>query len=176
MIIDPIIPIWLMIIVCIIAFFIILYNGRKKEEDKKISKYKILNIIMKIIIIILLFIINLRFKLPNGEAKTINANISILFVIDKSVSMRALDYNGDKERFEGVVNDCCKIVDELSSCNFSIITFGDTAQRLILFTNDTDMVQSQLKAITLEDDTYVKGSSLNLPKDIIEETLKKEKK
>ncbi len=143
---------------------------------EKIKKQITIKKMIIIMIIILLFIINLRFMLPNGESVEINSNLSVLFVIDKSVSMRALDYNGNKERFEGVINDCCNIVEELSNCKFSVITFGDTAQKLIPFTTDTEMVQAELKAIKLEEDYYAKGSSMNLSKDILEKTLKDEKK
>lgn len=191
MIINPIIPIWLMTIICIVLIVIVIYNKQLRDKitnkqdnnnntktlrQKNLTKKYIINICMKAMIIILLFVINLRFMVPNGEGVTINSNLNILFVIDTSVSMRALDYNGNKERFEGVVNDCCNIVDELSNCKFSIITFGDTAQRLIPFTSDTDMVQAELKAIKLEDDYYAKGSSMNLVKDTLEKTLKDEKK
>ena len=112
---------------------------------------------------------------PNAETTAINSDLSILFVIDKSVSMRALDYNGNKERFEGVVNDCCYIVDELFNCKFSIITFGDTAQKIIPFTTDTDMVQAELKSISLENDFYAQGSSMNIANETLEKTLKKER-
>lgn len=180
MIINPIIPIWLMAIICIILIILIIYDNRIKNKQEKINivnylKKNLINIILKILIIIILFIINLRIMIQNGEAEALNSDINVLFVIDTSVSMRALDYDGSKERFEGVINDCCHIVDELSSCKFSIITFGDTADRIIPFTTDTDMVQAELKSIQLEDDYYAKGSSMNLSKDIIEKTLKKEK-
>lgn len=187
MIINPIIPIWLMLIICILLIIIIMYSKQLKEkiinkkfnfkeiEKKHTVKQYVLNLSIKILIVIFLFIINLRFMIPNGESTIMTAKVNALFVIDTSVSMRALDYNGGKERFEGVVNDCCNIVDQLSNCKFSIITFGDTAQRVIPFTTDTDMVQAELKAITLEDEFYAKGTSINLVKDILEETLKKEK-
>lgn len=177
MIINPIIPIWLMTIICVILIILILYSKQVKNrnfKEKKLIKYYILNICTKISIVILLFIMNLRFMIPNGESTVINSDLNILFVVDKSVSMRALDYNGKNERFEAVINDCCYIVDELSSCKFSIITFGNTAQRLIPFTNDTDMVQAELKAISIENDFYAQGSSMNLVKDILEKTLKEE--
>lgn len=186
MIINPILPIWLMSIICIILIVLIIFNKplknkilNKNEEktlrQKQLIKKYFINCFIKIAIVILLFIINLRFMLPNGETTALNSDMSVLFVIDKSVSMRALDYNDNKERFEGVVNDCCYIVDELSNCKFSIITFGDTAQRVIPFTTDTNMVQAELKSIKIEDDFYAKGSSMNLVKDIFEKTLKEEK-
>ncbi len=184
MIINPIIPIWLMSIICILAVILIIYNKQAKEiisnrikttRQKSLLKKYIINSFIKICIIILLFVINLRFMIPNGESIAINSDLSVLFVIDTSVSMRALDYDKNKERFTGVVNDCCYIVDELANAKFSIITFGDTAKNVIPFTTDTDMVQAELKAISLEDDFYAKGSSMNIVKDTLEKTLKKEK-
>ena len=162
MIIKPIIPIWLMLIICAGLIALIISN---KHSKKKIEKY---------LIVVLLFVINLRFMLPNGESMAVNYDLNVLFVIDTSISMRALDYNGQKERLEGVVADCCYIVDELSGAKFSIITFGDNAKKMIPFTSDADMVQAELKAIKLEDDFYAQGTSLNLVKDTLEKTLKEE--
>jgi Ca-activated chloride channel family protein len=166
---------------------LVLYDKQKKKNKvekssnrltqvniKKINNHNI-NIIIELIIISLLFIINLRIMIPNGETNTISSDLNVMFVIDTSVSMRALDYNGNNERFEGVINDCCYIVQELSGCKFSIITFGDTAQRLIPFTTDSDMVQAELKAIKLENDFYANGTSINLVNEELEKTLKKEK-
>lgn len=187
MIINPIIPIWLMSIILICAVIAIVYNKQLKDrimnkqntkktvKQKSLTKNYIINSIIKITIIILIFIINLRPMLPNGEAMAITADVDILFVIDTSVSMRALDYNGNKERLEGVKDDCCHIIEELSNCKFSIITFGDTAQRVIPFTRDTDMVQAEIKAIKLEDDAYANGTSINMVNEILEKTLKEEK-
>lgn len=188
MIINPIIPIWLMTIICVSSIILIVYSKQLKDritnkkniekttKQKHLIRENIINIIIKVVIVILLFVINLRFMIPNGESVAINTDVNILFVIDTSVSMRALDYDGNKERFEGVVNDCCYIVDELSNCKFSIITFGDTTKKVIPFTTDTDMVQAELQSINLENDFYAEGSSMNLSKDILEKTLKEEKK
>ena len=85
-----------------------------------------------------------------------------------------LDYDGNNERIKGVINDCCYIVDELSSCNFSIITFGDEVEKIIPFTSDTDLVQSELKSIVLEDDEYAKGSEFDSVRETLEKTLKEE--
>lgn len=177
MITNPIIPIWLMTIISIVGIILVIYNKNIKDiivNNKTNLKKYIINVCIKISIVVLLFIINLRPMIPNGETTAIGSDLSVLFVIDTSVSMRALDYDGQKERFEGVINDCCYIIDELSGCKFSIITFGDTAQRIIPFTTDSDMVQAEIKAIKLEDDLYAKGSSMNIVKDILEDTLKKE--
>ena len=186
MITNPIIPVWLMTIICIFAIMLVIYNKQLKSKvsknennemtprQKNLAKQYVIDTGIKIGIIALLFAINLRFMIPNGENTAMNSDVRVLFAIDKSVSMKALDYNGNKERFEGVINDCCYIVDELSNCKFSIITFGDSAQKIVPFTSDTDMVQSELKSITLEDDNYAEGTSLNIVKEILEKTLKEE--
>ena len=185
MIINPIIPIWLMLIICIIAIVLVVLNKPLRDKTKEVNNEKtprqkelikrhIINVVIKVLIIVNLFIINLRFMVPNGETVAYNMDLNVLFVIDKSVSMGALDYNGNKERLEGVANDCCKIVDELSGAKFSIVTFGDTAQREIPFTNDSNMVQAELKAIQIEDSFYAKGTSINIVNEVLEKALKDE--
>ena len=185
MIINPIIPIWIMSIICIAAIILVVLdkplrdktknelNNEKTPRQKELVKKYTINVIMKIMIIVLLFLINLRFMTPNGETSAMETDLKVLFVIDTSVSMRALDYKG-KERLAGVMNDCCYIIDELSGSKFSLITFGDTAQRTIPFTSDSDMVQSEIRALHTEDDFYAKGSSMNIVKDVLEKTLKDE--
>lgn len=186
MIINPIIPIWLMSIICLVIIFLILFdkpfkekisnktNNEKTDRQKELIKKQVVNSGIKISIVIVMFIMNFRFMIPNGESTALNLDLSVLFVIDTSVSMKALDYNGNKERIEGVINDCCYIIDELSGSKFSIITFGDTAQRIIPFTTDSDMVQAEIKSIKLENDFYAKGTSINVVKDIFEKTLEDE--
>ena len=185
MIVNPIIPIWLMSIICIISTFLVLYdkqlkdkilNREKTNRQKQMIKRYIISSSLKILIVVMLFVINLRFMIPNGESTAINLDLSVLFVIDTSVSMRALDYDSNKERIEGVINDCCYIIDELSGSKFSIVTFGDTSQRIIPFTTDSDIVQAEIKAIKLENDYYAKGSSMNIVKDVLEKTLNDENK
>ena len=188
MIINPIIPIWLMSIICLIIIFLILFdkpfkekisnkeNDEKTNRQKELIKKQIISSSIKISIVVVMFVMNLRFMIPNGESTALNLDLSVLFVVDTSVSMRALDYNGNKERMEGVISDCCYIIDELSGSKFSIITFGDTAQRIIPFTTDSDMVQAEIKSIKLENDFYAKGTSINVVKDVFEKTLEDERR
>ena len=183
---NPIIPIWLMIIICIILLFLLIYNKSfwkkisKKEESirttrqKKILKSYILDVSLKILIIILLFCINIRPMIPNGESIAQTTNIDVLFVIDTSVSMSALDYNEKNERMTGIKNDCTYIIDELGGSKFSVITFGETAQKVIPFTMDSDMVATEIKAIKVENSYYANGTSINIVKDVFEKTLKEE--
>ena len=125
--------------------------------------------------IILVFVINLRIMIPNGESMQMKSDTKILFVIDKTVSMKALDYDGNKERMKGVSETCCKIVNELENCKFSLMTFGNYTKRVLPFTNDLETVTSELNAITVEDDSTALGSSMNIVKTPLEEILKNKK-
>ena len=112
MIINPIMPVWLMIIISIALIVVTIYNKNilkiKKDQidnkenmrQKRVLKDYYINVIIKILIIMFVFIINLRIMILNEDVQevTTSNDLSVLFVIDTSVSMRALDYDGNNER------------------------------------------------------------------------------
>lgn len=159
MILNPIIPIWLMTIICI---------GLLLLKRKGVWPY-----IRQIVIVILIFVINLRIMLP-GEAVNVQEqemNVHVLFVIDDTISMLAEDYDGKRTRLEGVKEDCQYIVDELPGARFSVISFHNTANLLSPFTNNAEYVKSTIESIYPLDDLYARGSSMNVAKDVMLHTL-----
>lgn len=185
MITRPIIPIWIMSIFCIVVIALIIMNiplfkrikgNNKTSRQKKLKKEYIIDVAVKIIIIVILFIINLRFMIPNGESTSLSSDLNILFVIDTSISMQALDYNGKHERMDGVKEACEYIIDELGNAKYSVISFDDTAKKVIPFTTDSNMVKTAIKVIRNADSYYAKGSSLNIVKDVLKKTITDEEK
>ena len=162
MITSPIIPIWLMLIICIILITIIITNKKKNW--------------IEIIIIILLFIANLRFMIPTEESKILSNDLDVLFVIDNTISMKAEDYKSKKERLYGVKEDCKYIVKELNGARFSIITFNHKSRILTPFTTDANMTIEAIDVLDSVDEVYAKGSSLNTPLEDILITLKNAEK
>ena len=145
----PIIPIWIMLIVCIsLIIFIIIKSNNK---------------IIEIAIVILIFIINLRIMIPGDNYKSVSNNLDVLFVIDNTISMNAEDYNGNETRLSGVKKDCNYIIERLSGARFSIITFNNKAQIIIPFINDINLAMETIDIIEPIDELYAKGSSLNTP-------------
>ena len=141
-----------MIIIC--AFLI--YFCRKK--------------IIHILIIVLLFIINLRIMIPSKNYEALTNNLDVLFVIDNTISMTALDYNNGP-RLDAVKKDCDYIINYLSGANFSVITFDNKARLQVPFTADINMVSNSINALNPIDETYAKGSTLNVSLDLMEEYL-----
>lgn len=159
MILNPIIPIWLMAIICI---------GILLLKRKGVGPY-----IRQILIVILLFVINLRIMIP-GEVVNVQeqeTNVHVLFVIDDTISMLAEDYDGNRTRLEGVKEDCGYIMDELPGARFSVISFHNTANVLSPFTDNAEFIHSTIESIYPLDDLYARGSSMNVAKEVMLHTL-----
>lgn len=157
MITSPIIPIWLISIICIGLFFL-----RSKNKHKQIRQ---------IIIIILIFIINLRIMIPSSKTQIVSNNLDVLFVIDSTISMNALDYTGGISRLEAVKNDCSYIISKLSGARFSVLTFSNTSQIITPYTRDSSITQEAIDTLSVIKEYYATGSSLAISKEDIQYLL-----
>lgn len=156
MITNPIIPIWIMLIISII--FIII-------TPRKLNSY-----IMKIILVILLNLINLRIMIPNENVKTQSSNLDILLVVDNSISMQAEDMYNDT-RLKSVQKDIKSLMEMLPGSRYSLITFDVTATVKVPFTFDTNIINNSLKLLLPPSKKYALSQSLDLPIDKIREQL-----
>ncbi len=159
MIIKPIIPIWLMAIICC---------GLLALKRRGIVPY-----IRQIIIVILLFVINLRIMLPNGKVEVQSRKLDtyVLFVIDDTLSMKARDYDGQQERMVGVRRDCEHIVEELRGARFAVISFDNKAKYLSPYTDNGRHVMNVINAMKPVEVTYAQGTSLNVCRQTMEGVL-----
>ena len=147
MIINPIIPLWLMGIICIV----LLCFKRKG----------VFNYIRQIIIIVLIFVINMRIMVSSGDMANMTNNIDVLFVVDNTISMLAEDYNGNERRLDAVKNDCNYIMEEFAGASFSLVVFDNMVERKMPYTIDTDVVANALEVLQGQSQYYAKGTSLN---------------
>ena len=158
MIINPIIPVWLMVILCVFLLFM------KRKGT--------FNYIRQIVIILLLFVINLRIMVPNGNAPTLARNVDVLFVIDNTISMQAEDYgiNNDK-RMNAVRNDCAYIMEKMSGASFSVVSFGNEVREMMPYTIDTNNIDMALKSLNGEASLYATGTAFDEVLTHLEKTL-----
>lgn len=154
----PIIPVWIMAIICVI----VLVFKRKKTKDY----------IIQIIIVILLFIINLRPMVKLSNINVENNNLDVLFVIDTTISMLAEDVSDAENRLEAVKKDCGYIIDKLSGAKFSVITFNNESQVMFPYTIDHNLAKNTIEAMKPLNELYSHGSSLNIPKEKMKKMLK----
>lgn len=102
-------------------------------------------------------------------------DLSVLFVVDNTISMLANDYQDGTERLTAVKEDCSHIIDTLYGADFSVLTFDNTAKILSPFTSDTDFAKNMIASIYPLDSFYARGSSMNTCKDILLQSLKNTK-
>lgn len=158
MIINPIIPIWLMAIICIVILVVL----RPKEK---------LRFLRQVLIVILLFVINLRFMKESSNVTFIDNEIDVLFVIDSTLSMVAEDYNGKNTRLSAVKSDCEYIINKIPGARYSIITFDNTSKIIIPYTRDSEITLDGINSINVLTELYARGSSLNSPKELMKNSL-----
>lgn len=158
--INPIIPIWLMAIICV---------GLLLLKKRNIWAY-----IRQILIVVLLFVINLRIMLP-GEVESVadqEMDAYVLFVVDDTISMLADDYTDGRQRLEGVQEAVVHMVDELSGAKFSVVSFHNTANLLSPFTDNGEHIKNVIDALYPISDLYAHGTSLNTAHEATRETIK----
>lgn len=161
--INPILPIWLMTVLCV-AMLLLKRKG-------------IFPFLRQIFIVLLLFLINLRIMIPSEhvDSSSSKMELSVLFVVDNTISMLANDYRNGTERLTAVKEDCSHIIDTLYGADFSVLTFDNTAKILSPFTSDTDFAKNMTASIYPLDSFYAKGSSMNTCKELLLQTLKNTK-
>ena len=159
MIINPIIPIWLMAVICV---------GIILLKRKGIWPF-----IRQILIAILLFVINLRIMVPGSveHVQKQEMNAYVLFVVDDTISMLANDYDDGRPRLAGVREDCSYIMDKLPGARFAVISFNNSASLLSPFTDNTEYVNSTIESMYPLDTLYARGTSMNISKSMMMHVL-----
>ncbi len=160
----PMYPLRTMIIIASVLVVVVLLNRR--------------HIINRLLIIALLVIISQRPMLKNQEEATYSLNIDVLFVIDNTVSMNAVDAEGGT-RLEAVKRDCKEIMNLLKGANFAVVSYSNVSLIKHPFTSDTGDIKDILDQMKVIDPVYANGSTLDMPHDsmkiLLSSSSKKEK-
>ena len=173
--IQPIFPIGFMILTFAVFFgftaYVIIKNKIKTFE-------KMAALTRMLLIYILTFVIGLRPVQVDTNYEFMTKNLDVLFVVDSTISMWALDYNGKSPRMEGVKADINYVMNELAGSNFGLVTFDDTARVLAPFTQDMEYIESLLDVMITPDSYYSTGSNMDIPhrdiRSLLESSNKKE--
>ncbi len=148
MIINPIIPIWLMVVICILFLCV-------KRKGK--ASY-----IIQILIVILLFVINMRIMVRGGDVPTMMPNVDIVFVVDNTLSILAEDYGDNNgRRIDAIKEDCKYITEQFPGASFSVIAFGNNVQQMIPYTTDATMTVETIGTLHGGSQYHANGTSLN---------------
>ena len=160
MTINPIIPIWLMAIICVALLAI---------KRKGVMPY-----IRQILMVLLLFAINLRPMYISSEIKVIRQKLNCycIIVLDDTLSMMAEDvddYVGDKPktRMDRAKEDIDYITKNLVGAKFCIIDFNNDANLICPFTDDSKYIKDSVDAIYPLVDYHATGTNINCCKNLL---------
>lgn len=145
---KPIIPLTTMIVFSIAMLVVVIINRK--------------HIINRIIILALLLVISQRPMLRNQEDLMYSLDIDVLFVIDNTASMNAIDVNNGT-RLNLVKQNCKYLIDKMPGASYAVITFGNFSQVRMPFTHDASDIQEIISNIKIVDPAYAVGSNLDLP-------------
>ena len=100
------------------------------------------------------------------------ANLDVIFVVDTTPSMGALDYTGKKQRIEGVKEDLIAIGNSLQGAHMQIITFDTEANTILPLTTDATAFATAVRGMTPQIHSYSQGSTIDKPVSLVVEELK----
>lgn len=147
--INPILPIPVIVIVCLVMAFFLTRKG-------------VWNTIRHIIIVLLLGALLIRPSLPSERVIVVSSNIDILFVVDNTISMVAEDFGSDdRPRLEGVLEHANMIMDSFEGARYSVVTFDSVTNTLVPYTYEKELVSQAISALNGEASAYAQGTSLN---------------
>ncbi|MCR5403232.1 MAG: VWA domain-containing protein [Butyrivibrio sp.] len=165
---KPIFPIGIMLLI-FIAFFLVSAYLIIKNKTK--THEKIFSLVRVTAIYVLVLIIGIRPVMVETKYEFATKNLDVLFILDNTISMRALDYNGRKPRMDGAKNDVNYILSELAGSNFGLVTFDDSAHVLSPFTQDMQYIRDLLDTEEPPDSYYARGSDPSIAYQDIEALL-----
>ncbi len=164
MTIHPIIPIWLMVVLCLGMIALIV-----------IKQKKVVSIVRRIGIVLMLFMVNLQMVIPGNspELKIHSSDAHVLFVIDDTLSMLARDYNfTEEDRLSAAKRDLEHLSDGLLGAKQALLSFHNTCNIMSPYTDNGSHITSVIRSVYPLQYTYARGTSMNIAKEMMLTMLK----
>jgi len=115
------------------------------------------------LMVLLLLVVALRPVTPIEGEQTERMNANVFFVVDRTGSMNAEDYDGEQPRLEGVRSDMRQIMSMTEGARYSIISFDSSATRQLPLTTDSGAANAWIDTLTTEPTAYSTGSNVDRP-------------
>ncbi|KQY63842.1 vWA domain-containing protein [Nocardioides sp. Root140] len=109
-------------------------------------------------------------------AKAKTSDLEILVVVDRTTSMSALDWNGSEPRLNGVQADLKELTEEFPGARFSLVTFGAFVRTELPYSSDSQAFLAAAEVMTVEGAFDGEGSLVDMPLEVMTESLAGAKK
>lgn len=97
------------------------------------------------------------------QTRVLESNVAVYFVVDATGSMAAQDYDGNRQRLEGVKADALAILDALPNAHYSVVEYSSSASQQLPLTTDKSAVRAWIDVYDRELTDFSAGSSVNRP-------------
>lgn len=141
---------------------------------KRATRRNVMDILRRFLIVVTVIIMGAGPSIP-GEAQEVTSTLEVYFVIDRTGSMAAEDWDGNKPRIDGVRNDVAIMMNILTGSRFSIMSWDSKVHTDLPLTSDASAVVSYMDSFDRELSSSSQGSSVNRPAQDLAELLKKNK-
>lgn len=115
--------------------------------------------------------IGLTPAIPRTDTDALISNVEMFFVVDRTGSMAAEDYDGDQARLVGVREDLVALTQAMPAARYTIIGFDSQATQQLPMTTDARAVRTWAETLTQEITSYSAGSSIDRPLDELTRSL-----
>ena len=151
---EPLLPLWALIPLfgAMLALCIVLLVRRPHQRTAWGRR---------VLMVALLLAVALRPVTPIESEQTERMNANVFFVVDRTGSMNAEDYAGDRPRLEGVRADMTRVMEMTEGARYSILAFDSTATRQLPLTTDAGAAAAWIDTLTTEPTAYSTGSNVD---------------
>ncbi|CAM3513993.1 VWA domain-containing protein [Occultella aeris] len=150
-------PLWLLLIIFVPLIGLALWRVKASHGARRRDWLRRSGILVAALVI------GLCPAVPRTDSELLTSNAELFFVVDRTGSMAAEDYDDGRARLEGVQADMVALTEAMPGARYTIISFDSQATRQLPMTTDARAVRSWADTVTQEITAYSAGSSIDRP-------------
>ena len=119
--------------------------------------------LLRLLMLLLLVAIALRPGWGTVAGASRPSDVEVLVFVDRTTSMSALDWDGDRPRLSGVRRDVTALMEALPTARFTVVTFGREVRTELPSTRDVTLIDETLALLPREEVFSGRGSLVDRP-------------
>lgn len=116
---------------------------------------------LRAVTLLLLAGVALHPRLGGDDSSPPPSGADVVVLVDRTTSMAAQDYNGDRPRMAGVAEDVEALVASLPAARYTVVTSDNDAQIAAPWTTDTSAIITLAKTMGWREEGYGTGSDIS---------------
>ncbi len=127
--------------------------------------------LLRLLMLLLLVLIALRPGWGTMPASDRPSDVEVLVFVDRTTSMSARDWDGEKPRLSGVRTDVTGLMEALPAARYTVVSFGEEVRTELPSTRDVTLVGDTLSLLPREEPFDGEGSLVDRPLDVMKAML-----